>query len=260
LHQPVTFKGEALIRVGSHRKRLKAHPHIERRLWKAFVLGSFEDGVAADQLAPSDVLQLLDYPSYFRLMKMPLPEGRSGILEALSAEKMIASDYAGVWKISNLGAILFANEFTDFPALQRKAVRVIQYEGDTRVKTTKEQEGIRGYASGFAGLAGYINERLPSDEVIGQALRQTVKTYPELAVRELIANALVHQDFLVSGSGPTVEIFENRIEITNPGKPLVDPLRFVDSPAVKPKREACKGDAASGDLRRTRERLGQDRL
>jgi ATP-dependent DNA helicase RecG len=55
--------------------------------------------------------------------------------------------------------------------------------------------------------------------------------YPELAVRELVANALLHQDFLISGTGPTIEIFEDRLEITNPGTPLVHPLRFVDGPA-----------------------------
>lgn len=53
---------------------------------------------------------------------------------------------------------------------------------------------------------------------------------PELAVRELIANALIHQDFFITGAGPMVEIFENRIEITNPGEPLVDAQRFVDTP------------------------------
>ena len=232
LQQPVMFKGEAYIRVGSYRKKLSEHPDVERRLWKSFVLGSFEEGIAADQLAESDVLQLLDYPAYFRLMKMPLPEGRSGILHALSVDGMAACDDAGVWQVTNLGAILFAPDLGDFPALQRKAVRVIQYEGNNRLITVKEQEGTHGYATGFAGLISYINERLPSNEVIGQALRQTVKMYPELAVRELVANALLHQDFLISGTGPTVEIFSDRIEITNPGKPLIDPLRFVDSPPL----------------------------
>lgn len=54
--------------------------------------------------------------------------------------------------------------------------------------------------------------------------------FPELAVRELVANALIHQDLFVSGAGPTVEIFDDRIEITNPGAPLVDTQRFVDTP------------------------------
>jgi len=54
--------------------------------------------------------------------------------------------------------------------------------------------------------------------------------YPELAVRELVANAIIHQDFFVTGAGPMVEIFSDRIEITNPGEPLVDTRRFVDTP------------------------------
>jgi predicted HTH transcriptional regulator len=71
---------------------------------------------------------------------------------------------------------------------------------------------------------------LPANEVIEQALRKSVPMFPELAVRELVANALIHQDLFVTGAGPMVEIFEDRIEITNPGEPLVDTERFVDTP------------------------------
>ena len=54
--------------------------------------------------------------------------------------------------------------------------------------------------------------------------------FPEKAIRELVANALIHQDFSVTGAGPTVEIFSQRMEITNPGEPLVDTQRFIDTP------------------------------
>ena len=90
--------------------------------------------------------------------------------------------------------------------------------------------GTKGYACGFEGLIGYVNGLLPANEVIEQALRKSVPMFPELAVRELVANALIHQDFFVRGAGPVVEIFDDRIEITNPGEPLVDTQRFVDSP------------------------------
>ena len=53
--------------------------------------------------------------------------------------------------------------------------------------------GVKGYANGFEGLIGFINGLLPTNEVIEQALRKTVPMYPELAVRELVANALIHQ-------------------------------------------------------------------
>lgn len=54
--------------------------------------------------------------------------------------------------------------------------------------------------------------------------------YPEIAIRELVANAIIHQDFNVTGAGPMVEIFSDRIEITNPGVPLIDTNRFIDEP------------------------------
>ena len=54
--------------------------------------------------------------------------------------------------------------------------------------------------------------------------------YPELAIRELVANALIHQDLGVGGAGPMVELFDDRMEITNPGMPLVETDRFLDTP------------------------------
>ncbi len=54
--------------------------------------------------------------------------------------------------------------------------------------------------------------------------------YPVVAIREAVANALIHQDFSITGTGPTVEIFSNRIEITNSGTPLVDIRRIIDNP------------------------------
>jgi predicted HTH transcriptional regulator len=143
---------------------------------------------------------------------------------------MIRPCEAGGWDVTNLGAILFAKKLDAFPTVRRKAVRVIQYKGAGRTEPLREQEEVRGYAAGFEGLIGMINGLLPVNEVIEQALRKTVPMFPELAVRELVANALIHQDFFVTGAGPMIEIFDGRIEITNPGEPLVDTQRFVDTP------------------------------
>ncbi|MCD8213247.1 MAG: hypothetical protein LUC34_04245 [Campylobacter sp.] len=87
-----------------------------------------------------------------------------------------------------------------------------------------------GYAVGFEGLIKYINDILPSNEVIGQAFRQNVKMYPEICIRELVANALLHQDFSQTGNSVMIEIYNNRIEITNPGEPLINTDRFLDNP------------------------------
>ncbi|HHE32330.1 MAG TPA: transcriptional regulator [Chlorobaculum parvum] len=227
---PVQFKGVEYIRIGSYKKKLKDFPEKERELWRVFDKTLFEKEIAAEQVSSDEVLKLLDYPSYFDLLSQPLPEGRDGVLAALTTDEIIEHGKGGRWNITNLGAILFARRLADFRTLRRKAVRVIFYKDDARVETIREQEGLKGYASGFEGLIGFIMNLLPSNEVIGQALRKTVPMFPELAIRELVANALIHQDFHLTGTGPMVELFANRMEITNPGLPLVKTDRFLDSP------------------------------
>lgn len=109
-------------------------------------------------------------------------------------------------------------------------LRVVIYKGSNRVETIREAPGRMGYAVGFSGAVRFINDQLPINEEIGQALRREVKLFPELAIRELIANALIHQDLTIRGTGPMVEIFEDRMEVVNPGIPLIDTLRFIDEP------------------------------
>jgi len=227
---PVHFSGVEFIRVGTYKKKLKDFPEKERMLWRIFDQNPFEQGIAAKHLSDDETLRLLDYPAYFNLLERSLPENRDSILAALSEDHLIRACEAGGWSITNMGAILFAKHLTGFRSLRRRAVRVIQYSGTGRVETQREQEDSKGYAAGFEELITHILALLPTNEVIDQAFRKTVPKFPELAVRELVANALIHQDFFVTGAEPMVEIFDDRIEVTNPGEPLVDVKRFVDSP------------------------------
>ena len=227
---PVQFKNQEFIRVGSYKKKLKEFPEKERALWRIFDATPFEDEVAAENLTAEEVLRLLDYSAYFDLLKQPLPETRKGVLDALVADRVIVPSNRGSWNVTNLGAILLAKRLDEFRKLQRKAVRVVVYRGGDRLETIREQVGGKGYATGFEGLIEYVNNLLPANEVVGRALRTDVPMYPELAIRELVANALTHQDFFVQGAGPMIEIFSDRMEITNPGVPLVETDRFLDSP------------------------------
>ena len=163
-------------------------------------------------------------------MKQPLPDNRTAILERLVKERVLMLAPDGTYDVCNVGGILFARNLQDFERLSRKALRVIIYRGDNRIETVREQMGGKGYAIGFEGAISFINDQLPQNEQIGQALRSEVLMYPEIAIRELIANALIHQDLNVTGAGPMVEIFSDRMEISNPGVPLIDTLRFIDEP------------------------------
>ena len=229
-HHPVAFGGTEFVRVGSAKRKLKDFPEKERALWQTFSRVRFEEGVAAERLRGEEVLLKLDCPAYFNLLGLPVADGRDATLEALERAKLIVPCEAGGFNITNLGAILLARNLRDFPRLQRKALRVVEYLGTGRLETLREREETRGYAAGFAELMDYIDARLPTREVNGRAFQRSMPDFPPLAVRELVVNALIHQDFSVTGAGPTVEIFEGRLEVANPGAPLTSTDRFVDSP------------------------------
>lgn len=224
---PIAFRGNCFIRVGSYKQDLNKFPEKARRIWMKTLIKSFEDGIAKEYVTPDEIIKNIDYPNYFELMDLPLPDNKQAIIEKLQEENIITKN-ADQYNITNLGAMLFAKNLKSFGRLSRKTVRVIQYVGRDRLNTLKEQEFIRGYAVVFEDLISYIEDKLPANEIIEKALRKEVKMYPRIAIRELVANALIHQDFTEVGSGPMVEIFSDRIEISNPGQPLISVLRLID--------------------------------
>ncbi len=229
---PVAFNGIPYIRIGSATPKLTDYPQRYQQLIECLKPYRWEQGFAKQYTSGDEVLTLLDYSQYFRLTKQPLPDNRAGIFDKLEADRLIVRDVGGHWNVTHLGAILFATKLSDFDAgLTRKAVRFVAYDGKNRAaKVTHRLDGQKGYAVGFEGLVDYINGLLPKNEHIGSALRKAHPLFPELAIRELVANALIHQDMTVTGAGPQIELFSDRIEVSNPGAPLVKPDRMIDLP------------------------------
>ena len=106
-------------------------------------------------------------------------------------------------------------------------VRVIVYKGKNKIETIREQSFDKGYAIVFEEMLAWINSQIPANEEIGIALRKEVRMYPEIAIRELAANMIIHQDFSDQGF-PMIEIYTDRIEFSNPGQPLISVERFID--------------------------------
>lgn len=229
---PVEFDKTAYVRIGSATPRLSEYPEHYLKLITNLRPYNWEKSVAKAFVTADDVLKLLDYTSYFKLTDQNLPDNKKGILERLEADHLIKKDVGGHWNITNLGAILFAENLDDFDtSLARKGIRFVSYDGDNKACTIKQRiDGKRGYSRAFEGVVSYINDLLPVNEHIGSTQRESVLLYPEIAIRETIANALIHQDFTISGAGPLVELFNNRLEITNPGKSLVQTDRMIDLP------------------------------
>lgn len=222
--RPVQYKGRYLMRAGE-----ELVPMTPDQLEAIFAEGRADwlEEAAITGCDPNKVIQLLDTQSYFDLLRIPYPVHQSGVLERFESERLIRRE-GGLWTITNLGAMLFAKRLDQFDRLARKAARVIVYDGTSKLKTKLDTPGPKGYAVGFQGLVDFIVSHIPSNEVIEQAIRRDVKMFPEIAVRELVANALIHQEFSEPGTSVMIEIYDDRMEISNPGRPFIPPDRFID--------------------------------
>ena len=224
--RPVSFLNVEYIRVGSITKRLQSFPDKESKIWKKAANKNLSDLMVKERLSSQDVIRLLSVEAYFNLMKIPLPQTQEGIIERFEQEHIIKPEELG-WSITQLGALLFAKDLSDFGVLSRKGIRVIVYKGKNKLDTVREQSFTAGYALCLDNAVEWINGQLPANEVIGEMLRRNVSMYPKLAIRELIGNMVIHQDFGELGT-PMVEIYSDRIELSNPGLPLVNTDRFID--------------------------------
>ncbi len=225
VNRPVSFLHEAYIRVGTTTRKLKEFPEKESKIWKSGQK-ALESIFVKKGLEAQKVIQLLSTETYFDLMYLPQPQNYKGIIDRFMSEHFIAEDETG-YSITELGALLLAKRLADFDNLKRKIVRVIVYKGKNKIETEREQAFEAGYAVEFKNIVNWVNGQLPTNEEIGLALRKDNRMYPTLAIREILGNMIIHQDFAEQGF-PMVEIYTDRIEISNPGLPLISTERFID--------------------------------
>ena len=188
---------------------------------------TYERQVALDGLSADEVLHLLNYKSLYQILDKNVPTSTSSIISRLN-DYHLCEQEGKKWNITNMGAILFANNLGDIPNMKGREVIVRKYVGTNNRQQSLEQHGVYGYAVGFEGLVDFIM-RNTSKEVI-DVKREEISVYPRVAIREFVANALVHQDFGITGMPVTIEIFSNRLTITNAGAPLNDINRLIDLP------------------------------
>lgn len=188
----------------------------------------FEEMLALENLTKEQVLEKINYQKLYELLDKNISKNTDSIIAVLKEYNFI-KDKNNSWAITNLGAILFAKDINDYPDLKGRNVIVRQYVGSNNRELEKEQNGVFGYAAGFEGLINFIIKQLPKTEII-EGIRKDIPIYPKVAIREFVANALIHQDFAISGMPITIEIFSNRFVITNPGAPLNDVNRLLDMP------------------------------
>lgn len=249
---PVTFQKVPYIRSGSTTKKLADIVSLQEKLWARLSQSKFETLAAISDLSLDEALKTINYTKYFDALGITIPSGNENVAHYLIEDSLLKKQDNGLYSLTNLAMLLFAKKLSDCPALRNRAIRVVAYDGVNRLSIKKNTPPFdEGYAICMENVIKYIDAFLPGREVI-DTIRHTESAYPIPALREALANACIHQELSISGSSILVEIFSDRIEITNPGTPLVNAERIIDNPP------RSRNEALSSLMRRMRmcEELG----
>ncbi len=228
-HEPIQFESQYYYRIGQNTVCLN-HERVDilRNLFtKSEKRIPFEKQIAAENIRGNDLLKLLDADTYYKLKKTEKPKVSALIFKDFIAQGFILSE-GDLHSITNLGAVMLATDLNRFSHLEGKRIRVIRYSGIDKQDAPDDDTGHLGYAIALNGVVEYVADMVPNEERMMGAQKIRVPVYPLLAMREFIANALVHQDFAISGVRPTISIYSNRLEITNGGIPEISTDRFID--------------------------------
>lgn len=221
----IDYEGKYLMRIG---ESVQAMPPDRLRQIFNENKPDWIEQPAREGCSSADVVNLLDTAAYFDLRGEPYPTSRDAVLERFCSDGLIRQN-SGEWVITNLAAITLAKRLAAFSEdLAARAPRFIHYDGVGKTRTKNEIDGVKGYAVGFEGLVKAVYDAAPGNSFDESLIREERKMFPLQSLRELVANALVHQDFAVTGLSVRVELYDDRVAVTSPGEPILDRLRLIN--------------------------------
>jgi ATP-dependent DNA helicase RecG len=129
----------------------------------------------------------------------------------------VLAEYGGQPVPTRAGIILFGREQAiHFPDAQ---IRCVQFRGADKSKpVVKSEDGDGTVLDGIEEAMRFIERNTDTIvRITGRTRRDELDLYPNLAVREVLNNAVVHTDYAVEGASIFVALFSDRLEISSPG-------------------------------------------
>lgn len=131
----------------------------------------------------------------------------------------IANEFKGIRKPTVAGALIFAKkEPQQYVSLARYIIRCVRYKGASVSTDIIDKADIRGTLDRqIEEMQKFILRNIQLSAQIIDTKRVERYEYPEQAIREVVANAVIHRDYKITETYTQVNVFADRIEVFNPG-------------------------------------------
>lgn len=96
-------------------------------------------------------------------------------------------------------------------------MRLGRFLGNDKSDMIDQQTIDAPISTALEPLIAFIRRHTSVVAEIGEMKRKNIPQYPPIVIREAVINALLHADYSMKGASIQIAIFDDRIEITNPG-------------------------------------------
>ena len=115
----------------------------------------------------------------------------------------------------NVGVLFFAKNVRRFLTQAYITCMLVKETGKADVVDRRDFES--GLVADIEGALGFVDRNTRTAYEIKGLIRKNIPEYPPDALREAITNAVMHRNWYIEGANVFVEIYPDRIEISNPG-------------------------------------------
>lgn len=205
--KPYTVSGSIIVRNGPNSEKI-----ITAQSMREFFQQSdsifFDEAVCKDFKYPDDFNSAL----FKELLTV------AGIGSALSEQTILENLKLIVQtqQLKNGGVLLFAKDPQQF--YEQAIIRCVLFKGTNKTIILDNKVFIGDLVLQYKGALDYLRQKLNLNYIINDGgPRKEVLEIPEAAFREALINALCHRNYYEKGAVTAVEIFDDRVEISNPG-------------------------------------------
>jgi ATP-dependent DNA helicase RecG len=190
-----------------------------RRFLDNAKLSKFDSTQASDTK-----LDELSVPKIYELLaRMGQRTKRDARIEEIGFDLLknlgIADTFTGGNFPTVAGFLIFAKDKPQLKkSFNRYVVRCVKYKGSNVATDIIDKADIDGTLNEqIDAMQKFILRNIRTSAQIVGTKRVERYEYPEKAIREIVANAVIHRDYRITETYTQLNIFEDRLEVFNPG-------------------------------------------
>jgi ATP-dependent DNA helicase RecG len=206
--KPYKCKDGFFLRIGPNSQKLKRDEIIEFSISEGKI--RFDEQIKNNFNFPADFDEN-KLNKYLELAKITKNISKEQILINLG----VAVKENEKTKLNNAGVLFFAKVPEKFFLMSK--VICVNYQTNEKVNILDKKIFDNGIIENIQEAVNYVQKHINVEYEIKKLERKEIPQYPQEAIRECIVNAIMHRDYFDKSGDILVEVFKNKIMVSNPG-------------------------------------------